>query len=135
MRASEFIKEAQVKSIGRDANGLELSNVSGSGYKYVSMVDTPQLKGKYIAFAKIDNEDLQQMNIESGSNKRIPGYFGHKNTVGLAIFDDIRDAAYVGQKDASTIRAAIETIVAGIKKPTDADFMDAAEQAFAPYKK
>ena len=218
MRAGEFLKESQ----DRDKNGLEFSNVSGSGYKHASVVDTPDLKGKFIAYAKVGGEDMQELNIQSDSNKRIPGFFGHKDTVGLAIFDDIRDAAYVGQtfnskstqerdanllelfsgnesvipkppgkwehepdwdrvaaaadkmtdagakrkatlaknkvtlnpqlalakffkergaeynvgkNDAGTIRGAIEATIAAIKKPTDSDFMDAAEQAFEPYRK
>ena len=220
MQAKEFIKEFQDKD--KDKNGLEFSNVSGSGYKHASVVDTPELKGKFIAYAKVGGEEMQAMNIESGSNRRIPGFFGHKDTVGLAIFDDISDAAYVGQAfngkntkdrdnnllelfsgnefvipkppgkwehepdwdrvkaasekmsdvgvkrkatmaknkvtlnpqlalakfhkergseynvgrdDAATIRGAIEAVMANIKRPTDADFMNAAEQAFAPYKK
>lgn len=96
MRASEFLKES--KNADKDKNGLAFSNVSGSGYKYAGVVDTPALKGKFIAYAKVSGDEMQEMNIESGSNQRIPGFFGHKDTVGLAVFDDIRDAAYVGQK-------------------------------------
>ena len=95
MRAKEFIKEARTKSIGRDENGLEFSKFSGSGYKFVATLATGPLKGKFIAFAKIEDTDLRQMNKEHGV--RVPGFFGHENTIGLAVFDDIRDAAFVGQ--------------------------------------
>ena len=223
MRKIITLMEASVKNVGKDMNGLEFSSQSGSGYKFVTTLLNGPLKGKFIAYAKVSDPDMQEMNIETGSNKRIPGFFGHKDTVGLAVFDDVRDAAYVGQKfnsenpqerhnnllelfsgnesvvpkspgkwqydpdweqmnaakekmmgvaqsraatreknkvtldvqkalglyyqqhkdeydvnpaqDATKIRNAMNVIIARVKKPTDQDFMDAAQAAFAPYKK
>ena len=220
MRKIITLMEASVKSVGKDQNGLEFSSQSGSGYKFVTTLLNGPLKGKFIAFADVHGDELQELNKEHGT--RVPGFFGHKNVVALGVYDDVRDAAYVGQKfyggspeardhnlrelfsgnesvvpkapghwkyepdwdqinaakekmmgaaksraatreknkvtldvqkalglyyqqhkdeynvptqDAGKIRNAMNAIMARIKRPTNQDFMDAAQAAFAPYKK
>lgn len=76
-----------------DANGLTLSNQSDSGYLYCStLVNMP---GKFIAFAKVPIElraDCHAFKATTDNN-----IFGYDDTVVLGVFDDSRDAAFVGQ--------------------------------------
>ena len=90
-----------------DKNGLVLSNQSDSGYKFVTTLFKGPLAGKYIAFADVTGNERQYQNSLHG--KRVDGFFGYKNVVALGAYDDVRDAAYVGQHfygDSSSTRNA-----------------------------
>jgi len=78
-----------------DKNGLTLSNQSDSGYKFVTTLFDGPLAGKFIAFADVVGDERQHRNNQHG--KRVEGFFGFKNVLALGVFDDVRDAAYVGQ--------------------------------------
>lgn len=81
-------KEAAMKT---DENGLELSNQSSSGYRFVALYE-----GKtFVAFADVVGDELQKLNQQHTS---ACDFYGFKNVVALGEFDDVRDAAYVGQK-------------------------------------
>jgi len=192
-----------------DKNGLILSSQSDSGYKFVTTLFDGPLAGKFIAFADIVGDERQHRN--SQSEKRVHGFFGYKNVMALGVYDDVRDAAYVGQafygednasrnanvdallegnelvvpvpprkdwkhdpdhdsmkkaksraskrttldvqsavasfhkangadynvkaSDAKEIRAAMTAYLKTIKKPNNADMMEAARLAFEPFKK
>lgn len=79
-----------------DQNGLTLSNASDSGYKHVTTLFDGPLAGRFIAFADVTTNELQAMNKQYKHG--IDGFFGFKNVVPLGVFDDVRDAAYVGQE-------------------------------------
>lgn len=78
-----------------DKNGLILSNQSDSGYKFVTTLFEGPLAGKFIAFADVVGDERQHKNMQHG--KRVEGFFGFKNVLALDVYDDVRDAAYVGQ--------------------------------------
>jgi len=78
-----------------DKNGLTLSNASDSGYKFVTTLFEGPLAGKFVAFADVKTAELQRLNKSHAHG--INGFFGFKNVVPLGVFDDVRDAAYVGQ--------------------------------------
>ena len=72
-----------------DKNGLELSTKSGSGYKFVTIYND-----KFIAFADVPEYLQEYRKI----NDNICDFYGFKNVVALGEFDDVRDAALVGQR-------------------------------------
>lgn len=100
-----------------DANGLILSNTSDSGYRHVTTLFDGPLVGKFIAFADVPAE-LQD---DCQAHKLIHGrdVFGFKNVIVLGIFDDVRDAAFVGQtffgKSATNRNANLVSLFAGDK--------------------
>jgi hypothetical protein len=75
-----------------DDNGLMLSERAYSGYKFVTVLFDGPYAGKYIAFADVPSH-LQKQKAAFGSNN----CFGFSNIQTLGVFDDVRDAAYVGQ--------------------------------------
>lgn len=79
-----------------DANGLELSNISNSGYRHVTVLfDDPEFSGMFIAFADVPVDlqaDCREYKAKNGDSA-----FGYQNVVTLGVFADVRDAAYVGQ--------------------------------------
>lgn len=78
-----------------DSNGLILSKTSDSGYRHVTTLFNGPLVGKFIAFADVPvnlQDDCQAYKIQHGRD-----VFGFKNVIVLGIFDDVRDAAFVGQ--------------------------------------
>lgn len=89
------------KDILTDANGLRLSNTTDSGYALVSMLSSGPLAGKFIPYANIFGEELQAEKKafeRSQGGALVPGFFQHKNVIGLTVEDDVRDAAYIAQK-------------------------------------
>jgi len=107
-----------------DKNGLQLSNQSDSGYKFVTTLFDGPLAGKFIAFADVLGDQRQYRNNEHG--KRVDGFFGFKNVLALGVYDDVRDAAYVGQhfygEDSASRNANIDALFEGnesvIPRPT-----------------
>lgn len=79
-----------------DKNGLILSSQSDSGYKFVTTLFDGPLVGKFIAFADVVGDERQYQNSQRGRG-RVKGFFGHKNVLALGVFDDVRDAAFIGQ--------------------------------------
>ena len=79
-----------------DKNGLLFSNHSDSGYRFVTTFFDGPLVGKFIAFADVNGDRLQRMNLIHAN--RVTGFFGFKNVVALGIYSDVRDAAHVGQQ-------------------------------------
>ncbi len=85
----------------KDANGLRLSGVAGSGYYLVATLPFEEFAGKFIAYAYIADPDLQKAgkDFERDHGPMVPGFFYiMANVVGLGVFDDVRDAAYVAQE-------------------------------------
>lgn len=80
-----------------DKNGLLLSNNSDSGYMYVTTLFDGPLEGKFIAFAKVP-EYLRDARSQFGASfDGSSAAFGYNDTLTLGIFDDVRDAAFIGQ--------------------------------------
>jgi len=98
-----------------DKNGLILSNQSDSGYKFVTTFFKGPLAGRYVAFADVTGNERQHQNSLHG--KRVDGFLGYKNVVALGVYDDVRDAAYVGQQfyggDSGTRNANLDALFEG----------------------
>ncbi len=98
-----------------DKNGLEFSAQSDSGYKFVTTLFDGPLAGKFIAFADVLGDERQYKNNEHG--KRVDGFFGYKNVLALGVYDDVRDAAYVGQsfygEDSASRNANVDALFEG----------------------
>ena len=101
--------------IQTDKNGLQLSSNSDSGYKFVTTFFEGPLQGKFIAFADVTGDERQYKN--SQLKTRVPGFFGFKNVMALGVYDDVRDAAFVGQnfygEDSSTRNDNLDMIFEG----------------------
>lgn len=101
---------------GIDKNGLKLSNSTDSGYFLVSMLSSGNLAGKFIPYANVHGEDLQVAKVafERGQGgSLVPGFFGHKNVIGLSVEDDVRDAAYVAQSFSDNLENNLEELFDG----------------------
>lgn len=86
---------------GTDDNGLQLSKLTDSGYYLVSMLSKGNLAGKFIPYANVHGEELQHDKTEFERDQGgllAPGFFAHKNVIGLSIEENVLDAAYIAQK-------------------------------------
>ena len=128
--------------IGTDKNGLKLSNTTDSGYYLVSMLSKGSLAGKFIPYANVHGEDLQAAKVSferSQGGSLVPGFFGHKNVIGLTVEDDVRDAAYIAQKFSSDLELNLMELFDGnmsvIPKPPGNWQHPPAEEAIERMKK
>lgn len=81
--------------MAEDKNGLQLSNQTNSGYKFVTtFFDGPNV-GKFAAFAELTNDRMRELGRIYGKN--FPGIADFQ-IITLGIYDDVRDAAHVGQR-------------------------------------
>jgi hypothetical protein len=82
--------------VSTDANGLILSNNSSSGYKFVTRLFSGPMVGKWLAFADVP-EELRAESREYKKTNGISGTLGFENVIILGVYDDVRDAAFIGQ--------------------------------------
>lgn len=82
--------------ISTDKNGLVLSNISSSGYKFVTQLFDGPMVGKWLAFADVP-EELRAESREYKKTNGVYGTLGFDNVIILGVYDDVRDAAFIGQ--------------------------------------
>jgi hypothetical protein len=80
---------------GYDDNGLALSNATNSGYMMATLITGGKDVGKFLAYVWLPEVDeLRELRRKFGQKM----YYGYENVQGLAIYENVLDAAYVGQE-------------------------------------